>query len=367
MSKRTLRTALIGQGFMGKAHSNAYHQVGHFFDLPCRFERVVLCGRDPAKLATMASTWDWKETSTDWRAVVARPDIDVVDVALPNHLHAEVAIAAAEAGKIVFCEKPLANSVEQAEAMVAAARKVPTMVWHNYRRVPAIQFASRLIGEGRIGQVFHYRGQYLQEWGNDPTRPPNWKTDKAQAGSGVVGDLLSHSLDTALFLNGPITLLSAMTHTFAKGREIDDAVNVMVRFANGSIGTFESSRYATGCRNRNAFEIHGSKGMLHFDLEDMNRLDFHDATDPRNLQAARPLLVTGPDHPYWTNFWKPAHVIGYEHTFISALADFVRSLEAGETFHPNFTDGLSVQRLIQAIQKSAGSGTWETVQILDSL
>ncbi len=359
--KRSLRVALIGQGFMGRAHSNAYNQVGHFFDLPYRLERTVICGRDTARLDKMAATWGWAETANDWRAVIDRKDIDVVDVAVPNHMHAPIVIAAAEAGKIVLCEKPLANSVEEAERMVAAASKVRTMVWHNYRRAPAVQFAHQLIQEGKLGQIFHYRGQYLQEWGNDPTRPPNWKTDKAQAGSGVVGDILSHSLDTALMLNGPIASLNAMTHTFAPGREIDDAASVTVRFANGSIGTFESSRYAVGCLNRNAFEIHGSKGMLHFDLEDMNRLDFHDATEARNLQGTRSIIVTGPDHPYWKNFWKPGHIIGYEHTFIAALADFVTSLAVGSDFHPDFEDGLAVQKLIAAIQSSAASGTWVTL------
>jgi predicted dehydrogenase len=237
--------------------------------------------------------------------------------------------------------------------MVDAVRGVPNMVWFNYRRVPAIAFTRRLIEEGRIGQVFHYRATYLQEWGNDPTRPPGWKLQKSQAGSGVLGDLLSHLIDTALYLNGPIAEVSAMMHTFAPGRDVDDATLLLARFANGSVGSFEATRYAVGCRNRNAFEIHGSKGMARFDLEDLNRLEFLDASDARNLQGARRLLVTGPDHPYSTNFWKPGHIIGYEHTFIAALGDFLRSLESGEPFYPSFEDGLTVQNVLAAVETSS--------------
>jgi predicted dehydrogenase len=301
----------------------------------------------------MAATWGWDEIATDWRSVIGRGDIDVIDVATPNSLHAEMAIAAAAAGKIVLCEKPLAVSPAQARQMADAVRGVPNMVWFNYRRVPAIAFTRRLIDEGRIGQVFQYRATYLQEWGNDPTRPPGWKLEKSQAGSGVLGDLLSHLVDTALYLNGPIAEVSAMMHTFAPGRDVDDATLLLARFGNGSIGSFEATRYAVGCRNRNAFEIHGSKGMARFDLEDLNRLEFFDAADARNLQGARRLLVTGPDQPYSTNFWKPGHIIGYEHTFIAALGDFLRSLETGEPFHPNFEDGLAVEQVLAAVEVSA--------------
>jgi predicted dehydrogenase len=301
----------------------------------------------------MAATWGWDEIATDWRSVIGRGDIDVIDVATPNSLHAEMAIAAAAAGKIVLCEKPLAVSPTQARQMADAVHGVPNMVWFNYRRVPAIAFTRRLIDEGRIGQVFHYRATYLQEWGNDPTRPPGWKLEKSQAGSGVLGDLLSHLVDTALYLNGPIAEVAAMMHTFAPGRDVDDATLLLARFANGSIGSFEATRYAVGCRNRNAFEIHGSKGMARFDLEDLNRLEFFDAADARNLQGARRLLVTGPDQPYSTNFWKPGHIIGYEHTFIAALGDFLRSLETGEPFHPNFEDGLAVEQVLAAVEASS--------------
>jgi len=353
---KKLNIAIIGQGSMGRAHSNAYHQVNHFFETPYQPRLKVICGRNQAGLEKMAATWGWEEISTDWRSVIDRKDIDVIDVATPNWLHAEMSIAAAEAGKIVLCEKPLAVSLEQAVGMVEAAKRVRTMVWFNYRRVPAIAFTRRLIDEGRIGDVFHYRATYLQEWGNDPTRPPGWKLQKSDAGSGVLGDLLSHLIDTALYLNGPITEVAGMMHTFAPGREVDDATLALARFANGAVGSFEATRYAVGCKNRNAFEIHGSKGMVRFDLEDLNRLEFFDATDARNVQGARRLLVTGPDQPYAANFWKPGHIIGYEHTFIAAVADFLPALKSGKPFHPDFEDGLAVQQVLAAVESSAQSG-----------
>jgi predicted dehydrogenase len=358
---KTLNVALIGQGFMGKAHSNAYCQAGRFFDIPYRLTRKVICGRNAANLARMAANWGWDETAADWRAVVERPDIDLVDIAVPNALHGEIALAAAAAGKIVLCEKPLAASLPDAARMAAAVRGRPSLVWFNYRRVPAVAFTRRLVDEGRIGQVFHYRARYLQEWGNDPTRPPGWKLDKAHAGSGVLGDLLSHLVDSALYLNGPIAEVSALMHTFAAGRDVDDATLFLARFANGSIGSFEATRYAVGVRNGNIFEIHGSRGMARFNLEDMNRLEFFDAAEPRNLQGPRSLLVTGPDHPYWSNFWKPAHLIGYEHTFIATLADFLESLHSGSEFHPGFDDALAVHKVLDAVERSAARRAWVAV------
>ncbi|MGC8794539.1 MAG: Gfo/Idh/MocA family protein [Bryobacteraceae bacterium] len=361
MAGRTLRIALLGQGFMGRAHSNAFCQVKHFFDVPFDLELRVLCGRDPARLAQMARTWGWRETSTDWRSVVARPDIDLVDIALPNALHAEAAIAAARAGKIVLCEKPLAVSVEESAAMAEAARNIPTMVWFNYRRVPAVCFARQLLDEGRLGQIYHYRAVYLQEWARRPGLPATWKLERAQAGSGVVADLASHLIDLALWLNGPIREVTAVTHTFAAGRDVEDAGLFLARFENGSIGSFEVTRFATGYRNRNAFEIHGSQGMLAFNLEDMNRLRFMDAAPPESLQGPRDLLVTGPDHPYAENFWKPGHIVGYEHTFIAALGDFLLALARGERFRPDFEDGHRVQLVLDAVERSAASGQWASV------
>lgn len=358
MANRILKTALIGQGFMGRAHSNAYHQVKHFFDLPFEIERTIICGRNQATLDQMAATWGWNETATDWRTLIERKDIDIIDIATPNSLHAEIAIAAAEAGKIVFCEKPLALTEAEGERMAAAAKHVPNMVWFNYRRVPAIAYTRRLIEEDRLGRIYHYRATYLQEWGTDPTRPPSWKTQKAVAGSGVLGDLLSHVVDTALYLNGDIKAVSAMQQTFAEGRDIDDAALVLVRFANGSIGSFEATRYATGCKNANRYEIHGAKGMAAFHLENLNHLQFLDATEPRNLHGIRNMLVTGPDHPFSGNFWKPGHVIGYEHTFIAALGEFLRALADGQPFHPNFDDAQRVQRVLAAIEKASQTERW---------
>ncbi len=358
MAKRTLRVALIGTGFMGRAHSNAHAQVGHFFDVPFEIEKTVICGRDGGRARQMAATWGWNEVETDWRTAVARDDVDIVDVAVPNVLHAPMAIAAARAGKIVFCEKPLAVSAAEAAEMAEAASGVRTMVWFNYRRVPAVAFARQLIGEGRLGQVFHYRATYLQSSGADPARKPGWKTEKAQAGSGALGDLLSHAVDLAMYLNGGISEINAMLHTFAAGRDVDDAVLALARFENGSIGTFEATKYAVGYRNRNAFEIHGSRGMLRFSLEDLNYLEFLDAAEPQAEQGIRRILVTGPDQPYAGVFWKPGHTTGYEHTFIAALGDFLTALATGDPFHPSFEDGRHVQCVLDAVEQSASARQW---------
>ncbi len=355
-----MNIALIGQGFMGRAHSNAYNQVVHFFDSKRRPRLKLLCGRNRESLGAMAERWGWEEVTTDWREAVTRADIDAVDIAAPNSLHARIAIAAAEAGKMVFCEKPMANTLDEARRMVEAARRVRTMVWFNYRRVPAIAFAKRLIDEGRLGRIFHYRATYLQQWGNDPSRKTGWKLDRVVAGSGVTGDLLSHLFDTALALNGPISRVSAMQSTFEPGREIDDAVAVLAEFANGSKGTFEATRYAVGAVNQNRLEIHGSRGMLAFNLEDLNRLEFHDASLPASEQGPRSILVTAPGHPYGTNFWKPGHIIGYEHTFIAVLGDFLRALDEDALFHPNFEDGLEVQSLLDAVERSSLTRAWTT-------
>ena len=235
------------------------------------------------------------------------------------------------------------------------------MVWFNFRRVPAIVFAKQLITEGRIGQTFHYRALYLNQSGNDPSKANTWRYKKSEAGMGAAGDLLSHSIDIALYLNGPIKELSALMHTFAPGRDVDDATLLMARFANGSIGTFEATRYGVGCQNRNTFEVNGSKGMLSFTLDDMNQLDFFDATEPANLQGKRSIAVTALDHPYGRNFWKPGHVLGYEHPFIATLGDFLNSIARQEPFHANFEDALAVQRILHAIERSSASHGWVSV------
>jgi predicted dehydrogenase len=361
LTTRQLRVALLGQGFMGKAHSNAFAQVGHFYDTPFRIRRALLCGRDAASLEAMAARWEWEETCTDWRAAIDRKDIDVVDIALPNHLHAQVAVAAARAGKIVFCEKPLSLNTEEAERMVAAASNVRTMVWYNYRRVPAISFAKQLIAAGRLGTIFHYDAAYRQQWGPDRSRDGTWKMDPAQAGSGVADDLLTHLLDTALYLNGRVTEGLAMRKTFVPGRSIDDAFLALLRFANGSIGQFQATRFGIGCRNANSFQIHGSGGMLRFNLERLNHLEFADASEPTTEQGTNDILVTDMKHPVFPHFWRPAHIIGYEHTFIAALGEFLDALDKDAPFHPDFSDGLAVQNVLAALQQSAQSGAWTRI------
>ena len=357
-----LRVALLGQGFMGQAHSNAWSQVSHFFDIPYRIRRKVIAGRDPAALERMAQRWGWDETTTEWRSVIDRSDIDAVDIALPNYLHAPVALAAAQAGKIILCEKPLAISLAEAEAMAQAARDLPTLVWFNYRRVPAVGFAQQLIAGGRLGTIYHYRATYLNQSGTDPSRAATWRMDPKQAGSGATGDLLSHLVDTALWLNGSISEVNAMSRTFFPGRTVDDAVLALAAFDNGSAGSFEATRFAVGCRNQNRFEIHGSKGMLRFDLEHLNHLGFLDATDPLPEQGLRDIMMTGPGHPWANHFWRPGHIIGYEHTFIAALADFLLALKQDERFHPDFQDALKAQRVLDAVERSARTRQWMAVE-----
>jgi myo-inositol 2-dehydrogenase/D-chiro-inositol 1-dehydrogenase len=361
MTKTKLNIAMIGSGFMGKVHSNAFRQVGHFFDLPYELHLSVICGRNREKLEASAARWGWEEIQTDWHEIVNRKDVDVIDVAVPNALHGPIAIAAAKAGKIVLCEKPLATSLAEAESMTQAIGSLPNLVWFNYRRVPAVAFAKQLIQEGKIGRTYHYRAQYLNQSGNDPSKASGWRYKHSEAGSGAAGDLLSHSIDLALYLNGPITELTAMTHTFAEGRDVDDAALLLARFANGSIGSFEVSRYGVGCQNRNAFEINGSQGMLGFSLEDMNRLDFYDATEDPSLRGCKTIMVTGTNHPYWETFWKPAHALGYEHPFIATLGDFLLAMARKETFHVNFQDALEVQRVLDAVERSAQTRDWVMV------
>jgi predicted dehydrogenase len=363
MAKQTrkLNVAMIGYGFMGRAHSNAFLQVRHFFDLPYELKLKTICGRNHAAVDAMAAQWGWDEAQTDWHSVVARKDIDVVDICAPNYLHAQIAIAAAEAGKIVLCEKPLAMSVVEAKRMASAVRSLPNLVWFNYRRVPAIALAKELVGQGRVGKPYHYRATYLQSWGVDPERPGAWRFRKAEAGSGAMGDLLSHSLDLALMLNGAVTEVTSLMQTFTPNREVDDAVLALTRFANGSIGSFEATRFAIGCQNRNYFEIHGADGAIRFNLEDMNRLEVFDRNDAAGVQGSHNVLVTGPEHPYTSHFWPPGHIIGYEHTFIATLADFLNSLARNEQFHPDFDDAVQVQELLEAVETSAKTGTWTKV------
>lgn len=355
---RQLNIAMIGSGSIARAHSNAFLQVGHFFEVPYSLNLKVVCGRNQQKLKAFARQWNWTETADNWQEVVGRKDIDIVDIAVPNALHAPIALAAAKAGKMIFCEKPLAVSLAEAQSMAAAAKDLPNLVWFNYRRAPAVAFAKQLITEGRLGKPYHYRSYYFNQSGVDPAKGQTWRYRAGEAGSGAIGDLLSHSIDTAIYLNGNIAELTAMKHTFIPGREVDDAVAVMAHFSNGSLGTFEASRFGVGRRNGNGFEIYGAQGSMAFDLEDMNRLRFFDATEPANLQAYRNLLVTGPDQPYASNFWKPGHLVGYEHTFIATLGDFLQNLAKNEPFHPNFDDALQTQAILEAVTVSAEGKNW---------
>ena len=380
---KPLRVGMIGYGFMGKAHSNANQKVGRFLsELEHRPVLAALCARSKDKAQEFADTWGYESVETDWRALIERDDIDLIDIGTPNNTHAEIAIAAAEAGKWVACEKPLAMNVEEAERMTAAVEKagVPNFVWFNYRRVPAISLAKQVVDEGRIGKPFHYRATYLQDWTIAEDVPQGgatlWRLDVDAAGSGVTGDLLAHSIDTALWLNGPITSVVASTETFVKERVhqetgqvqpvgIDDACMFLARFANGSMGTFESTRYARGRKNYNTLELNGADGALSFDLEDPQYLDFYEYTRTDtgskvddHLAGWRRVHVTNFEHPYMDHWWVPGCTIGYEHTFINALADFLKGVEAGEPAEPGFRAALGTQRVCDAVLESAREGRW---------
>ncbi|MCH8333100.1 Gfo/Idh/MocA family oxidoreductase [Candidatus Sumerlaeota bacterium] len=376
---KKLNIGMIGYGFMGRTHSNAYRKVNQFFDLAYHPVLKAACARKEAKLNAFAENWGWESTETDWRALVARSDIDVVDIVSPNDTHHDIAMAAAKAGKIVLCEKPLAMNAQEGEAMTKAVEEadVANMVWFNYRRVPAIALAKQIVEEGRLGKVFHYRAKYLQDWTISPDLPQGgeglWRLDADVAGSGVTGDLLAHSIDTAMWLIGGIDEVTAMTETFIKERalqddpsrrkpvRIDDACAFLARFGNGALGTFESTRYARGRKNQNTFEVNGENGSLYFDLEDAHQLQYFDHGDDSHVQGWRTILVTDADHPYMGNWWVPGCVIGYEHTFINALADFLKGLETGEPVRPNFRDALATQYVCAAVLQSADSRSWVSV------
>jgi predicted dehydrogenase len=370
--KPKLRVALIGCEFMGRAHANAWRQAARFFELDAEPVLQVLCARDAAKLARAAEKLGFAEHTTDWRTAIRRPDIDVVDVCTPGDSHAEIAIAAAQAGKALLCEKPLANTLPEAEAMANAVRAagVASLVFHNYRRVPALALAQRLIAEGRLGEIHHYRGAYLQDWIVDPAFPRVWRLVRAQAGSGALGDIGSHQVDLARFLVGEIAEVSGLLHTFiaerplpgggGRGRvDVDDAALALLRFANGAIGALEGTRFATGRKNANRLEINGSRGSLAFDLERLNELELYEEQGASS--GFRTLLATDASHPYVAAWWPPGHVLGWEHTFVHTIADFVRALARGEAPSPSFDDGLANQRVLSAIEKSAASRRWESV------
>ena len=374
----TLKIGLVGYGFMGRAHSNAYHKVNHFFDLDYKPALTAVCGRNREATEEFAQRWGWQSVETDWRKLIERKDIDAIDISGPNDIHHDIAIAAAQAGKMILCEKPLALDATEAQAMVDAVEQagVANFVWFNYRRVPAVALARQIVAEGRLGRIFHYRGVYLQDWVINPELPQGgqtlWRLEKTRSGSGVLGDLLAHSFDLALWLNSPIASLAAGMETFVKIRkhadtgetlpvEVDDACAVIARFANGALGTFESSRYARGRKNQNAFEINGEHGSLAFDLEDPHRLQFLDHKDPAHLQGWRNIHVSASEHPYCARWWPPGTTLGYEHTFINALADFLQGLERGETVQPDFRSALKVQQICDAVAQASAEQRWVNI------
>ncbi|MCU1531514.1 MAG: oxidoreductase domain protein [Arthrobacter sp.] len=366
---RPLGVAMIGYAFMGKAHSNAWRNVASYFDVPA-FEQKVLVGRDAAGVAEAAGKYGWAESSTDWRSVIARDDIQIVDICAPGFLHAEIAIAALAAGKHVLVEKPLANTLAEAEAMAAAAKSarskgVKSMIGFNYRRVPALALARELIAEGRLGTVRHVRAAYLQDWLVDPESPMTWRLKKETAGSGALGDIASHAIDQVLFLLGDqVTEVSGRLHTFTSHRPgahgpeevtVDDAAWATLTLASGAVASVEVSRVATGQKNSLKLEIYGDKGSLLFDLEDLNELGFLDATLPVREQGFRRILVNEPVHPYLEAWWPQGHVLGWEHSFTHEIRDFLVAIGSGTQPSPSFEDGLAVQRILAAVEESAAA------------
>lgn len=375
MTTKPLRIGLVGYGFMGRTHSNAYRQVNHFFDVEHQPELKAICGRDEAKVRAFAGRWGYESAETDWRALVNRKDIDVIDIASPNDTHAEIAIAAAQAGKTVLCEKPLGRNLEESRAMVEAVERanVPSMVWYNYRRVPAVTLAKQLVDEGRFGRVFHYRAKFLQDWTISAKVPMDgaglWRLNADVAGSGVTGDLLAHCIDTAIWLNGPIAEVTAATETFVKQRasaltgeqrqvKIDDASAFLARFENGSLATFEATRYARGHKALYTFELNGENASVAWDLHDLHRLQYFEYAEDSRLRGWRSIHVTEGEHPYMKQWWVPGLQIGYEHTFIHQVADLLRGLAEGKMLQPSFRDALATEGVVDAVLESAGSGHW---------
>jgi predicted dehydrogenase len=375
---KNLNVGLIGYGFMGRAHSNAFRKVSNFFDLEYQPVLKAVCARDKDKVAGFARRWGYESHETDWRKLIARKDIDLVDIACPNDMHKEIALAAAKAGKMILCEKPLSMDGPEGLKMVQAVEKagVPNMVWYNYRRVPAITLAKQLIDEGRLGRIFHYRAKFLQDWTISKDLPQGgaglWRLDVKVAGSGVTGDLLAHCIDTALWLNGRIDKVSAMTETFIKERKhnlsgkvekvgIDDACAFLGRFKNGSLATFESTRYARGHKALYTFEINGEHASIFWDLHDLHRLQYFDHRDEGRVRGWRSLHITDGDHPYMDKWWVPGLQIGYEHTFVHQVADFLRGVASGKPASPTFRDALETQYVCDAVLKSAKTLRWESV------
>jgi len=377
-TKKTLNIGLIGGGFMGRTHSNGYNRIRNFFpDLEYTPVLKAVCFRNETKLKAFAEQWGYESTETDWRKLIERDDIDAVDICTPNDTHAEIAIAAAKAGKVILCEKPLARNLEESQVMVDAieAAGVKNTVWYNYRRIPAVTLAKNIIESGKLGKIYHYRANFLQDWTINENLPQGgealWRMDAAVAGSGVVGDLLSHCVDTAIWLNGGIKEVSGMTETFVKERmhqltgkveqvHIDDACSFFCKFNNGSLGLFESTRYARGHKALYTFEINGANASIRWDLHDLNRLEFFDNGDESNLRGWRSIHVTDGEQPYMNKWWVPGLGIGYEHSFVHQVADFLKSLETGEPCSPTFKEALETQKVCQAVLDSAATRSWKT-------
>jgi len=382
MSKKKLRIGLIGCGFMGRTHSNGYNRIANFFpDLEYQPVLQAVCSRREEKVKAFAAQWGFASYETDWRKLIARDDIDAVDICTPNHLHAEIAIAAAEAGKMVLTEKPLARNLEESKKMVDAVEKagVANTVWYNYRRLPAVTLAKKIVASGKLGKIFHYRANFLQDWTINADLPQGgdaaWRMDVDVAGSGVTGDLLAHCIDTAMWINGGITEVSAMTETFVKERVhndtgklqpvgIDDACIFHCRFSNGSLGLFESTRYARGHKALYTFEINGEHASIRWDLHDLNRLEYFDNAVDSDVKGWSSIHVTNGDHPYMEKWWVPGLGIGYEHSFVHQAADFLKSLEKGEPCQPDFKNAYETQKVCEAVIASAKSRSWKDTDVV---
>jgi predicted dehydrogenase len=376
---KPLNVGMIGYGFMGRAHSNAYRKVGNFFDLEYQPVLKTVCARSADKAKAFADKWGYESVETDWRKLVERKDIDVIDICTPNNTHAEIALAAAATRKMILCEKPLAMNGPEALKMVQAVEKagVPNMVWYNYRRVPAVTLAKQLIDEGRLGRIFHYRAKFLQDWTINPELPQGgaalWRLDVAAAGSGVTGDLLAHCLDTARWQNGEIDTVTAMTETFVKERKhnltgkvekvgIDDTCAFLCRFHNASLGNFESTRYARGHKALYTFEINGEHASIFWDLHDLHRLQYFDHRDQGLVRGWRSIHVSDGDQPYMGKWWVPGLQIGYEHSFVHQVADFLDGVAKGQPAEPTFRDAYKTQLVLDAVLDSAKSGKWVNVK-----
>lgn len=376
---KDLRIGLVGYGFMGRTHSNGYKRVNDFFpELEYRPVLQAVCGRTEEKAKAFAEQWQFNSCETDWRKLIERDDIDAIDIVTPNDTHAEIAIAAAQAGKMVLCEKPLARTAEESQPMVDAVEKagVANTVWYNYRRIPAVSLAKKIIDSGKLGKIFHYRANFLQDWTISEDLPQGgaalWRLDAKAAGSGVTGDLLAHCIDTAIWLNGSIKDVSAVTETFIKERmhtltgkvekvDIDDACLFHCHFENGSLGLFESTRYARGHKALYTFEINGENASIRWDLHDLNRMEFFDHSDDPQVRGWRSVHVTEGDQPYMDHWWVPGLSIGYEHSFVHQVADFLKSIEQGTPCEPTFRTALETANVCDAVLKSAAERCWQDV------